>query len=66
MDMPGIFEDERRGIGAIWSNPEGTRPVFLLDVVANDLKWGTLRRHSRLASRKTGHASTAITSASRS
>ena len=36
--MPGIFDDERRGTGPIWPNPEGTRPLCLLDVVAKDLK----------------------------
>ena len=55
--MPGIFDDERRGTGPIWSNPTGTRPTCLLDVVAKGLKWQTLRRLSRLASRQMGHAS---------
>jgi len=54
--MPGIFDDERRISGAIWSNPFGTRPILPLDVVAKGLKWPTLRRLSRLASRQMGHA----------
>ena len=54
--MPGIFDDERRVTGPIWSNPTGTRPLWLLDVVAKDLKWPALRRLSRLASRQMGHA----------
>ena len=58
--MPGIFDDEWRETGPIWPNPGGTRPICLLDVVANGLKWLTLRRHSRLASRQMGHANTAI------
>ena len=56
--MPGIFDDERRVTGPIWSNPTGTRPICLLDVVAKGLKWHTLRRLSRLASRQMGHANT--------
>ena len=59
--MPGIFDDEQCVTGPIWPNPEGTRPVCLLDVVAKGLKWQTLRRLSRLASRQVGHASTATT-----
>ena len=55
--MPGIFDDERREIGPIWPNPRGTRPICLLDVVAKGLKWPTLRRLSRLASRQMGRAS---------
>ena len=54
--MPGIFDDERRETGPIWPNPEGTRRIWLLDVVAKGLKWPTLRRLSRLASRQMGHA----------
>ena len=54
--MPGIFDDERRETEPIWSNPVGTRPICLLDVVAKGLKWPTLRRLSRLASRQMGHA----------
>ena len=54
--MPGIFDDERRVRGAIWSNPRGTRPIWPLDVVAKGLKWATLRRLSRLASGQMGHA----------
>ena len=54
--MPGIFDDEWRVSGAIRSNPEGTRPIWPLDVVAKGLKWPTLRRLSRLASDQMGHA----------
>ena len=54
--MPGIFDDEWRVAGPIWSNPGGTRPICLLDVVAKGLKWPTLRRLSRLASRQMSHA----------
>ena len=57
--MPGIFDDERRETGANWSNPEGTRPICMLDVVAKGLKWPALRRLSRLASIQMSHASTA-------
>ncbi len=57
--MPGIFDDERRETGPIWPNPAGTKPICLLDVVANGLKWPTLRRHSRLASRQIGYANAA-------
>ena len=57
--MQRIFNDERRETGPIWSNPGGTRPICLLDVVAKGLKWLTLRRLSCLASRQMGHASTA-------
>ena len=54
--MLGIFDDARRETEPIWPNPEGTRPICLLDVVAKGLKWPTLRRLSRLASRQMGHA----------
>ena len=60
--MPGIFDDEWRETGAIWANPFGTWPICLLDVVAKGLKWPTLRRLSRLASRQMGQASTATIS----
>jgi len=60
--MQRIFDDERHVTGPIWSNPEGTRPICLLDVVAKGLKWPTLRRLSRLASRQMGHATTAVMS----
>ena len=53
--MPGIFDDEQRVTGPIWPNPEGTWPICPLDVVAKGLKWPTLRRLSRLASRQMGH-----------
>jgi hypothetical protein len=48
--MPSIFNDERRGIGSIWPNPEGTPPLSAPDVVANRLKWHALLRDCRLAS----------------
>ncbi len=54
--MPGIFDDECRLRGAIWTNPEGTRPIWPLDVVAKGLKWPTLRRLSRLASSQMSRA----------
>ena len=54
--MQRIFDDEWRVTEPIWSNPEGTRPLWLLDVVAKGLKWPTLRRLSRLASSQMGHA----------
>ena len=54
--MSGIYDDEHRDTGPIWPNPEGTRPICLLDVVAKGLKWQALRRLSRLASRQMGHA----------
>ena len=54
--MPGIFDDEWRETGPIRPNPEGTRPMWPLDVVAKGLKWPTLRRLSRLASGRMGHA----------
>ncbi len=54
--MPGIFDDERHETGPIWSNPVGTRPLWPLDVVAQSLKWRTLRRFARLASGQMGHA----------
>ena len=63
--MPGIFDDERREIGPIWRNPAGTRPIFLLDVVAKGLKWLTLRHLLRLASRQMGHANAATMSINR-
>ena len=54
--MLGIFDDEQCVTGPIWPNPFGTRPICLLDIVAKGLKWLTLRRLSRLASRQMGHA----------
>ena len=54
--MPGIFDDERRDGGAIWSNPCRTRLIWPLDLFAKGLKWQTLRRLSRLASGQMGHA----------
>jgi hypothetical protein len=43
--------------GPIPSNPEGTRPISLLDVVLSGLKESALPRHSKLARSKMGHAS---------
>ena len=63
--MPGIFDDERRVTGPIWPNPSGTWPICLLDVVAQGLKWQTLPRLSRLASRQMGHANTTTTTVHR-
>jgi len=60
--MATIYDDEQRETGPIWLNPSGTRPICLLDVIAKGLKWPTLRRLSRLASRQMGHASTITTS----
>ena len=57
--MPGIFNDEQRERGPIWSNPYGTKPILSLDGVASCLKWPALRRNSRLASDKMDLASTA-------
>ncbi len=54
--MPRIFDDECRKTGPIWPNPAGTRPIWPLDVVAQGLKWPTLRRLSRLARDQMGHA----------
>ncbi len=54
--MPGIFDDERRVSGAIWSNHAGTRPIWPLDRVAKGLYWAPLRRRSRLARGQMGRA----------
>jgi len=45
--------------GPILSNPERTRPNLPVDVTLSDLKGATLQRHSKLATDKLGHASTA-------
>ena len=45
--------------GPIGTNPEGTRPIFPLDVTLSSLKGATLQRYSKLARDKMGHASTA-------
>ena len=51
--MQRIFKDARRGTGPIPVNPGkflcGTARRSSPDVVANSLKWGTLRRFPRLA-----------------
>lgn len=58
--MPGIFNDEECESGRNWPNPCGTRPISPLDSVANRLKWPALRRASRLASSKMGHADATV------
>ncbi len=45
--------------GPILSNPVGTRPISPVDVTLSGLKGVALRRHSKLATDKMGHASTA-------
>ena len=60
--MPGIFNDERHKTGPIWPNPERTRPIWSLDVVAKTLKCQALpmalRRFPRLTNDQIGHAGT--------
>ena len=63
--MQRIFDDERRETEPIWPNPGGTQPICLLDVVAKGLKWPTLRRLSRLASRQMGYANASTITAHR-
>ncbi len=43
--------------GPILSNPEGTWPISPLDVTLSGLKGWALRRPSKLARNKMGHAS---------
>lgn len=57
--MQCIFNDEWIESGQIRSNPLGTKPISLLDSVANRLKSRTRRRAPRLASTKMGTADTA-------
>ncbi len=64
-DMQRIFNDEWCESGQIWSNPFGTQPILLLDIVANRLKWPTLRRVLRLASNKMDCADAAILNVNR-
>ncbi len=45
--------------GPILSNPKRTRPIWPLDVTLSGLKGWALQRHSKLATDKMGHASTA-------
>ncbi len=45
--------------GPILANPAGTRPIFPVDVTFSGLKGWALPRHSKLATDKMGHASTA-------
>ncbi len=45
--------------GPILSNPEGTWPISPLDVTLSGLKGWALRRPSKLARNKMGHASAA-------
>jgi len=54
--MQGIFNDELHKTGSIWPNPEGTRPIWSLGVVAKTLKCLALRRFSLLTSDQIGHA----------
>ncbi len=54
--MLGIFDDDQRASGSIWSNPFGARPIWPLDNVAKGLKWSALRRLSRPASSQMSHA----------
>jgi len=57
--MQRIFDDEWTEGRQIWTNPLGTKPISLLDSVANRLKWRTLRHALRLAGTKMGTADTA-------
>ncbi len=45
--------------GPILSNPEGTRPISLLDVALSGLKGWALRHRSKLARNEMGHAGAA-------
>ncbi len=45
--------------GLILANPAGTRPMWPVDVTLSGLKGVALPRHSKLATDKMGHASTA-------
>jgi hypothetical protein len=68
--MQRIFNDEWSESGQIWSNPPlpelgETKPILPLDIVANRLKWPALRRVSRFASDKMGHADTTILNVNR-
>ena len=54
--MLGIFDEEQRKNGPIWPNPEGTRAICPLDVVAKILKCPALRHFPRLTSGQIGHA----------
>ena len=54
--MLGIFDEEQRKTGSIWPNPEGTRSICPLDVVAKILKYLALRQFPRLTSEQIGHA----------
>ncbi len=45
--------------GPILSNPRRTRPILPVDVTLSGLKGVALPRHSKLATDKMGHASTA-------
>ena len=64
--MPGIFDDEQCVTEPIWSNPSGTRPICLLDGVAKGLKWLTLLRLARRASRQMARADTTTITVHRS
>ncbi len=45
--------------GPILANPAGTRPILPVDVTLSGLKGVALLHHSKLATDKMGHASTA-------
>ena len=45
--------------GPILANPAGTRPILPVDVTLSGLKGVALPHHSKLATDKMGHASTA-------
>ena len=45
--------------GPILSNPERTRPISTVNATLNGLMEANRRRHSKLATDKMGHASTA-------
>ena len=51
--------------GPILVNPEGTRAILPVDVTLSGLKGATHRHHSKLATDKMAHASTATLTAHR-
>ena len=51
--------------GPILSNPAGTWPISPVDVTLSGLKGVALLRHSKLATDKMGHASTATLTVNR-
>ncbi len=54
--MLNIFEDEMCKNRPIMPNPEGTMPIWLLDVTLTSLKGETLLRRSKLANNQMGLA----------